>query len=232
MNGGTRNGVDSASTDGDSLAGQQSVGIVIGQRETKTEVRDDPRGDGLVDGLIERQGAAGTTHGEVRDNARVELDQTGERDILGHGGAITVGEQRQRGRVTERGGVEVTGVTGGIKDELAESLDLEGVDRSDIRDLTEHRDDEVRAINTDRGDATGLADGEGAIEREGALRRAGVIEGRQAGEGQVVTDRTISVIDEEGRASGEADRASAERTGGETEAALLRGAIGGEHDAT
>ena len=78
MNGGTRNGVDSASTDGDSLAGQQSVGIVIGQRETETEVRDDPRGDGLVDGLIERQGAAGTTNGEVRDNARVELDQTGE----------------------------------------------------------------------------------------------------------------------------------------------------------
>ena len=232
MNGGTRNGVDSASTDGDSLAGQQSVGIVIGQRETKTEVRDDPRGDGLVDGLIERQGAAGTTDGDVRDDARVELDQAGQRDVLGHGGAITVRKQGQRSRIAERGGVEVTGVTGGIKDELAESLDLEGVDRSDIRDLTEHRDDEVRAINTDRGDAAGLADGEGAIEREGALVRTGVIEGRQAGEGQVVTDRTIVVIDEERGASGEADGTSAERTGGETEAALLRGAIGGEHDAT
>ena len=98
--------------------------------------------------------------------------------------------------------------------------------------MTEHRDDEVRAINTDRGDAAALADGEGAIEREGALVRTGIVEGRQAGEGEVVTDRTIVVIDEERGASGEADRASAERTGGETEAALLRRAIAGEHDAT
>ena len=232
MNGGTRNGVDSASTDGDSLAGQQSVGIVIGQRETKTEVRDDPRGDGLVDGLIERQSAAGTTHGDVRDDAGVELDQTGERDILGHGGAITVRKQGQRGRITERGGVEVTGVSRGVKDQLAETLDLEGVDRSDIRDLTEHRDDKVRTINTDRGDAAGLADGEGAIEREGALVRTGVIEGRQAGEGQVVTDRTIVVIDEERGTGREADRARTEGAGGETEATLLRRAIVSEHDAT
>ena len=93
MNGGTRNGVDSASTDAEGLIGQQSVGIVVGQRETKIEVRDGPRGDGLIDGLIERKSAARTTDGDVRDDARVELDQTGQRDGLGHGGAITVRKQ-------------------------------------------------------------------------------------------------------------------------------------------
>ena len=78
MEGGARNREDRVIRDREGLAGQQSVGVVVGQGDTETKVRDDPRGDGLVDGLIERQGAAGTTHGDVRDDAGVELDQTGE----------------------------------------------------------------------------------------------------------------------------------------------------------
>ena len=90
MNGGTRNGVDGVGGHREGLIGQQSVGIVVGQRETKIEVRDSPRGDGLIDGLIERKSAARTTDGDVRDDARVELDQAGQRDVLGHGRAVTI----------------------------------------------------------------------------------------------------------------------------------------------
>ena len=231
MDGSTRDGVDGISGHREGLVGQQPVGVVVGEGETEVEVRDDPRGDGLVDGLVQRQGAASAAHGDVRNDAGVELDQTGEGDGLRHGRSVSVREERKRGRVTKRGGIEVTEVTGGIKDQLAEALDLEGVDGADVRDLTEHRDDEIRAVDTDRGDATGLADGDRTVEREGAARGAGVIEGRQAGEREVVADRTIVVVDEEGRASGEADGTGAKRTGGETEAALLRRAIVGEHDA-
>ena len=227
MEGSTGDRVDGISCHREGLVGQQPVGVVVGEGETEAEVRDDPRGDGLVDGLVQRQGAASAAHGDVRDDAGVELDQTGEGDGLRHGGAIAVREQGQRGRITERGGVEVTGVAGRVEDELTETLDLEGGDRSDVRDLTEHRDDEIRAVDTDRGDAAALADGEGTVEREGAARGAGVIEGRQAGEREVVADRTIVIVDEEGRAGGEADGAGAERTRGETEAALLRGAVVG-----
>ena len=78
MEGGARNREDRVIRDREGLAGQQSVGVVVGQGDTETKVRDDPRGDGLVDGLIERQGAAGAAHGDVRDDAGVELDQTGE----------------------------------------------------------------------------------------------------------------------------------------------------------
>ena len=231
MDGSTGDGVDGISGHREGLVGQQPVGVVVGEGETEVEVRDDPRGDGLVDGLVQRQGAASAAHGDVRNDAGVELDQTGEGDGLRHGRSVSVREERKRGRVTKRGGIEVTEVTGGIKDQLAEALDLEGVDGADVRDLTEHRDDEIRAVDTDRGDATGLADGDRTVEGESDTRGAGVIEGRQAGEGQVVTDRAVVVIDEERRAGGEADGTGAQRTGSDAEATLLRGAVRGEHDA-
>ena len=231
MKGSTGNGEDGVGGHREGLVGQQPVGVVVGEGETEAEVRDDPRGDGLVDGLVQRQGAASAAHGDVRDDAGVELDQTGEGDGLRHGRAVAVREQGQRGRITERGGVEVTGVAGRVEDELTETLDLERGDGTDVRDLTEHRDDEIRAVDTDRGDATGLADGDRTVEREGTARGAGVIEGRQADEREVVADRTIVVVDEERRSGSKADGTGAERTGGDAEATLLRRAIVGEHDA-
>ena len=90
MEGSTRNRVDRVIRDREGLAGQQSVGVVVGQGDTETKVRDDPRGDGFIDGLVQRQRAASAAHGDIRDDARVELDQTGERDILGHGRAVAI----------------------------------------------------------------------------------------------------------------------------------------------
>ena len=90
MEGSARNREDRVIRDREGLAGQQSVGVVVGQGDTETKVRDDPRGDGFIDGLVQRQRAASAAHGDIRDDAGVELDQTGERDILGHGRAVAI----------------------------------------------------------------------------------------------------------------------------------------------
>ena len=231
MERGARDGEDRVGGDGQRLVDQQTVDVIVRQREARAEVRDDARGDGLVEGLVERQRAAGAADGDVRDDAGVEDDGPREGDELRLDAAVAIREERERGGVAERGGVEVTGVTGGVEDQLTEALDLERGDVGDVRDLTEHGDDQVGAVDADRRDAGGLADGEGAVEREGAAGGAGVVEGRQAGERDVVADRAVVVVDEERGAGRERGGTRAERAGGEAVAALEGRAVGAEHDA-
>ena len=231
MERGARDGEDRVGGDGQRLVDPQSVPVVVRQREARAEVRDDARGDGLIEGLVERQGAAGAADGDVRDDAGVEDDRAREDDGLRLGAAVAVREERDRGGVAEGGGVEVARVAGGIEDQLAEALDLERGDVADVRDLAEHGHHEVRAVDADRGDAAGLADGEGAVEREGAAGGAGVVEGGQAGEGQVVADRAVVVVDEERGAGRERGGTGAERAGGEAVAALEGRAVGADDDA-
>ena len=213
----------------DGVGSLKSVTVVVGQHEAEVEVRDARRSEHLVGGLRIRDRAAGTTDGEVRDDAGFE-DHVAERQGLRRHGAVAVVEQGDGRGEAEGVGVEVAGIAGRVEDEAPEARPVETRDARDVRDLAEQRDRQPRAVDLDRGRARGEAV-ERAVQRQRTHRAAAsVVEDWRAREGQRVADDPVGVVDDERGARGHHDTGAAERAAGEADAALVGRAVGAEDD--
>ena len=136
-------------------------------------------------------------------------------------------QQRDDGRVTKGGGVEITRITARVEDQAAEAVDRERGDVGDVRDGSEQGHREVRALDVDDG-RVGQVDRSG--ERERALGRTRVGEGRDTLVDDLVRDRARDVVDQQPDARGESDHARAERARGHAPTAREDRTARAEHD--
>ena len=207
----------------------ESVAVVVAEDESACDVRDGSDRDLLVRRSGERKGAAGTSHGKRRDDARVEDDGARQDDRLRSRRSVAIMQEGDRVRIAERRGVEVTRVALGVEGQGAGAGDVETGDVRDIGYLAQQGHGKIRALDRD-GRRAGFEPGHRSVQGERPLGGSGVAESRRAGPGQDVTDGAVSVVDQQAGAGRHGDGTGSERPG-ETCASLGDGGHAADDDA-